>query len=53
MGAWVSDHAVVDYSMKTLHLFTGVEVSKYREGENSFSEIWHENILLICMKNYG
>ena len=28
MGAWVSDHAVIDYNMKTLHLFTGVEVSK-------------------------
>jgi len=28
MGAWVSDHAVVDLNMKTLHLFTGVEISK-------------------------
>ena len=28
MGAWVSDHAVVDLNMKTLHLFTGMEISK-------------------------
>ena len=28
MGAWVSDHAVVDLKMRTLHLFTGMEISK-------------------------
>lgn len=27
MGGWVSDHAVVDRDMSTLHVFTGVEVS--------------------------
>jgi len=27
MGGWVSDHAVVDHDMNTLHVFTGVEVS--------------------------
>jgi hypothetical protein len=26
MGGWVSDHAVVDDHMNTLHVFTGVEV---------------------------
>jgi putative hemolysin len=26
MGGWVSDHAVVDEKMNTLHVFTGVEV---------------------------
>jgi putative hemolysin len=26
MGGWVSDHAVVDRQMGTLHVFTGVEV---------------------------
>jgi putative hemolysin len=26
MGGWVSDHAVVDVEMDTLHVFTGVEV---------------------------
>lgn len=26
MGAWVSDHAVVDRHMNTLHVFTGVEI---------------------------
>ena len=36
MGAWVSDHAVVDYSMKTLHLFTGVEVSKIPSRRKQF-----------------
>ncbi|MGY9047154.1 hypothetical protein P775_09285 [Puniceibacterium antarcticum] len=27
MGGWVSDHAVVDAQMNTLHVFTGVEIS--------------------------
>lgn len=27
MGGWVSDHAVVDRDMDTLHVFTGVEVA--------------------------
>ena len=36
MGAWVSDHAVIDYSMKTLHLFTGVEVSKIPSRRKQF-----------------
>lgn len=27
MGGWVSDHAVVDRQMNTLHVFTGVEMS--------------------------
>ncbi len=26
MGAWVSDHAVVDHRMNTLHVFTGLEI---------------------------
>ncbi|NNE54267.1 MAG: GNAT family N-acetyltransferase [Sulfitobacter sp.] len=26
MGGWVSDHAVVDHQMNTLHVFTGVEI---------------------------
>ena len=26
MGGWVSDHAVVDQQMNTLHVFTGLEV---------------------------
>ena len=26
MGGWVSDHAVVDHQMKTLHVFTGLEI---------------------------
>ena len=26
MGGWVSDHAVVDAEMNTLHVFTGVEI---------------------------
>jgi len=26
MGGWVSDHAVVDHQMNTLHVFTGLEV---------------------------
>lgn len=28
MGGWVSDHAVVDHHMNTLHVFTGVEVKE-------------------------
>lgn len=27
MGGWVSDHAVIDTEMDTLHVFTGVEIS--------------------------
>lgn len=27
MGGWVSDHAVIDRQMGTLHVFTGVEIS--------------------------
>ena len=26
MGGWVSDHAVLDYDLNTLHVFTGLEV---------------------------
>jgi putative hemolysin len=28
MGGWVSDHAVVDSQMNTLHVFTGVEIAR-------------------------
>ena len=28
MGGWVSDHAVVDNDMNTLHVFTGVEINR-------------------------
>jgi putative hemolysin len=28
MGAWVSDHAVIDRDLDTLHVFTGVEVAR-------------------------
>ena len=28
MGGWVSDHAVVDNDLGTLHVFTGVEISR-------------------------
>lgn len=31
MGGWVSDHAVVDADMNTLHVFTGVEVATIPE----------------------
>jgi hypothetical protein len=27
MGGWVSDHAVIDAEMATLHVFTGVEIT--------------------------
>jgi putative hemolysin len=27
MGGWVSDHAVVDTQMNTLHVFTGLEIA--------------------------
>ena len=26
---WVSDHAVIDNKLNTLHVFTGLEVRKY------------------------
>lgn len=28
MGGWVSDHAVIDKELNTLHVFTGVEISR-------------------------
>lgn len=28
MGGWVSDHAVIDREMNTLHVFTGVEIER-------------------------
>lgn len=28
MGGWVSDHAVIDHDLNTLHVFTGVEVRR-------------------------
>ena len=28
LGGWVSDHAVIDHDLNTLHVFTGVEVSR-------------------------
>ena len=28
MGGWVSDHAVVDREMNTLHVFTGLEIGQ-------------------------
>jgi len=36
LGAWVSDHAVIDFNMKTLHVFTGMEVSKIPERRKQF-----------------
>ena len=32
MGGWVSDHAVVDNDLNTLHVFTGLEVGKVPAG---------------------
>jgi L-ornithine Nalpha-acyltransferase len=31
MGGWVSDHAVIDHGMNTLHVFTGLEVARIPE----------------------
>lgn len=31
MGGWVSDHAVVDHKMNTLHVFTGLEIGAIPE----------------------
>jgi hypothetical protein len=28
MGGWVSDHAVVDIDLDTLHVFTGLEIGR-------------------------
>jgi putative hemolysin len=28
MGGWVSDHAVIDNDLNTLHVFTGVEIKR-------------------------
>jgi putative hemolysin len=31
MGGWVSDHAVIDDKLKTLHVFTGIEIARVPE----------------------
>ena len=31
MGGWVSDHAVIDHDMNTLHVFTGLEINRVPE----------------------
>lgn len=31
MGGWVSDHAVVDEKLNTLHVFTGIEIARVPE----------------------
>lgn len=31
MGGWVSDHAVIDHDMNTLHVFIGLEMSRMTE----------------------
>ena len=36
MGGWVSDHAVVDNDLNTLHVFTGLEVGKVPAGRARF-----------------
>ena len=36
MGGWVSDHAVIDYKLNTLHVFTGLEVSKIPHEKKRF-----------------
>ncbi len=32
LGGWVSDHAVIDNDLDTLHVFTGVEIGRVPEG---------------------
>jgi putative hemolysin len=32
MGGWVSDHAVIDNDLNTLHVFTGVEIARVPPG---------------------
>ncbi|MHA3916211.1 GNAT family N-acetyltransferase [Halovulum sp. GXIMD14793] len=32
MGGWVSDHAVIDHDLKTLHVFTGLEMAAIPAG---------------------
>ena len=36
MGGWVSDHAVIDNKLNTLHVFTGLEVSKIPAAKKRF-----------------
>jgi putative hemolysin len=32
MGGWVSDHAVIDRDLGTLHVFTGLEIAAVPAG---------------------
>jgi putative hemolysin len=36
MGGWVSDHAVIDKKLNTIHVFTGLEVSKIPNAKKRF-----------------
>ena len=36
MGGWVSDHAVVDTGLRTMHVFTGVEIGAIPPGRRRF-----------------
>ena len=36
LGAWVSDHAVVDRDLNTLHVFTGLEVARVPKNRKAF-----------------
>lgn len=36
MGGWVSDHAVIDHDLETIHVFTGLEIAKIPPGRARF-----------------
>jgi putative hemolysin len=36
MGGWVGDHAVIDKKLNTIHVFTGLEVSKIPNAKKRF-----------------
>ena len=60
MGGWVSDHAVIDRAMNTLHVFTGVEIAGIpperqrllralrHNGRSASSLLWQKSIDLAA-----
>ena len=43
LGGWVSDHAVIDYDLQTMHVFTGLEVEAIPENRLRFLRSFNFN----------
>lgn len=52
MGGWVSDHAVVDRHLNTLHVFTGLEIRAIPPARaRLFAAGWRLGGALLCLRH--